>query len=200
MMTKDANADPACHRQTTSPPNAYRTAIPVAHGPLRGLSHVAKSSVIEPRAQLPPMPKLGPSTGGGHSRLLVFGRYRLLPRERQLFADGVPVELGTRAFELLLVLLEGDGSLVTKDELLRRVWPGVVVAEENLKVQIYKLRRALGEDRDFIRTEFGRGYRFTAACRLTIEGNSCKRRRRRRRRLRQGRSRRCRRNSIITCQ
>src|ERR1700694_2117507 len=96
---------------------------------------------------------------------LEFGRFRVLLRQRQLVADGVPIELGTRAFDLLLVLLEADGSLVTKDQLLSRVWPGIVVAEENLKVQIFALRKALGKDRDFIRTEFGRGYRFTAAVR-----------------------------------
>ena len=93
---------------------------------------------------------------------LEFRRFRLELRQRQLLADGVPIELGTRAFDLLLVLLEADGSLVTKDELVSRVWPGITVADENLKVQIAAVRKALGEDRDFIRTEFGRGYRFTA--------------------------------------
>jgi DNA-binding winged helix-turn-helix (wHTH) protein len=96
---------------------------------------------------------------------LEFGRFRVLLRRRQLLADGIPVELSTRAFDLLLVLLEADGSLVTKNELLRRVWPGIGVAEENLKVQMCALRKGLGEDRDFIRTEFGRGYRFTATVR-----------------------------------
>jgi DNA-binding winged helix-turn-helix (wHTH) protein len=91
-----------------------------------------------------------------------FGRFRVLRRQRQLIADGVPVEVGTRAFDILLVLLEADGALVTKDELFRRVWPGIVVGEANLKVQISALRRALGGDRGYIRTEFGRGYRFTA--------------------------------------
>jgi DNA-binding winged helix-turn-helix (wHTH) protein len=104
---------------------------------------------------------------------LEFGRFRVLLRQRQLIADGVPVELGTRALDLLLALLEADGSLVTKDQLMRRVWPGIVVAEENLKVQIFALRRALGEDRDFIRTEFGRGYRFTVAVRSTITSSPC---------------------------
>jgi DNA-binding winged helix-turn-helix (wHTH) protein len=99
---------------------------------------------------------------------LEFGRFRVLLRQRQLVAGGVPIELGTRALDLLLVLLEADGSLVTKDELLDRVWPGIVVAEENLKVQMCKLRKALGEDRDFIRTEFGRGYRFTPEVRSTV--------------------------------
>jgi DNA-binding winged helix-turn-helix (wHTH) protein len=99
---------------------------------------------------------------------LEFGRFCVLVHQRQLVADGVPINLGTRAFDLLLVLLEADGSLVTKDELLNRVWPGIVVAHENLKVQISALRKALGNDHDFIRTEFGRGYRFTAVIRATV--------------------------------
>jgi DNA-binding winged helix-turn-helix (wHTH) protein len=107
--------------------------------------------------------------------MLEFGRFHVLLRRRQLVADGVPVELGTRGFDLLLVLLEADGSLVTKEELMSRVWPGIVVVEENLKVQISLLRKALGEHRDFIRTEFGRGYRFTATVRSTLAGNACQR-------------------------
>jgi DNA-binding winged helix-turn-helix (wHTH) protein len=122
-----------------------------------------------------------PPRGANRSRpaaadaMLEFGRFRILLHRRQLVADGVPIELGTRAFDLLLVLLEADGSLVTKNELMSRVWPGFVVAEENLKVQISALRKALGEDRDFIRTEFGRGYRFTAAVRSAVAGGACRR-------------------------
>src|SRR5690348_3281616 len=70
-----------------------------------------------------------------------FGRFRALLRGRRLLADGVPVELGTRAFDLLLALLEADGALITKKELLNRVWPSVVVSEENLKVQVSALRK-----------------------------------------------------------
>jgi DNA-binding winged helix-turn-helix (wHTH) protein len=99
----------------------------------------------------------------GAAAALEVGRFRVLLRQRQLLFEAVPIELGTRAFDLLLVLLEADGALVTKDELLSRVWPGIVVSEENLKVQISALRKALGESRELIRTEFGRGYRFTAA-------------------------------------
>ena len=98
---------------------------------------------------------------GGGDTAFEFGRSRVLLRQRQLFVDGVPVELGTRAFDLLLILLEADGALVTKEELLDRVWPSVIVSEENLKVHVSVLRKALGADRDFIRTDFGRGYRFT---------------------------------------
>ena len=92
---------------------------------------------------------------------LEFGRCRVLLRRRRLLADGVAVELGTRAFDLLLVLLEADGALVTKEEFLRRVWPDIVVSEDNLKVQVSNLRKALGAERNLIRTECGRGYRFT---------------------------------------
>ena len=96
-----------------------------------------------------------------------FGRFRVLLRRRRLLAEGVAVELGSRAFDLLLVLLEADGALVTKKELLDRVWPSVVVSEENLKVQISALRKALGADRNLIRTEFGRGYRFIGILRAS---------------------------------
>jgi len=101
-----------------------------------------------------------------------FGRFRVLLRRRQLLADGIPVELGTRAFDLLLVLLEADGLLVPKEELLSRVWSGIVVSEENLKVQVSALRKALGADRDVIRTESGRGYRFTGVLCANIVTNA----------------------------
>src|SRR5271163_461430 len=91
-----------------------------------------------------------------------FGRFRLLPHRRELRADGAAVELGSRALDVLMVLTEAQGALVTKDEIMARVWPDTVVEENNLVVQISALRKALGEDRDFIRTVSGRGYRFTA--------------------------------------
>jgi len=87
-----------------------------------------------------------------------------------------PIALGTRAFELLLALMAANGSLVSKQQLYAPVWPGTVVAEENSKVQVFALRRALGEDRDFIRTEVGRGYRFIAAVRSVLLLSSPRRR------------------------
>jgi DNA-binding winged helix-turn-helix (wHTH) protein len=104
---------------------------------------------------------------------LEFGPFRILLRRRQLLANGTPIELGTRAFELLLALLEADGALVGKEELLAHVWPGIVVTEENLKVQVFALRKAFGGDRHFILTEHGRGYRFTAAVRRTFVSSEC---------------------------
>ena len=97
----------------------------------------------------------------------------MLLRQRRLLAGGVPVELGARAFDILIVLIEADGALVTHDEMQSRVWPGIVVAQDNLKVQISALRKALGEDRELIRTENGRGYRFTAAVRVTVAAWEC---------------------------
>jgi DNA-binding winged helix-turn-helix (wHTH) protein len=102
-----------------------------------------------------------------------FGRFCVLPRERRLLAGGEPIELGARAFELLMVLIEADGALVTKDELQSRVWPGIIVAQDNLKFQIFALRKALGQDREFVRTEHGRGYRFTAVVRDTLSTPEC---------------------------
>ena len=121
----------------------------------------------------PPLYDANRSTSATAGAVIEFGRFRVLLRRRQLLADGVPVELGTRAFDLLLVLLQADGSLVSKEELLRRGWPGIVVSEENLKVQISALRKALGADRDVIRTEFGRGYRFTAMLRTHAPAGPC---------------------------
>jgi len=112
--------------------------------------------------------------GGNRSRQgtagadLEFGRFRVLLRRRQLLADGVPVALGTRVFDLLLALLEADGALLTKEQLMSRVWPGVVVSEENVKFQIAALRKVLGAEREMIRTEFGRGYRFTGVLRTNV--------------------------------
>ncbi len=91
---------------------------------------------------------------------LQFGRFELQPRERRLLIDGEAATVGPRAFDLLLALVERQGQLVTKTELLDRVWPGLVVEENNLSVQVSSLRKLLGGD--VIGTVPGRGYRFTA--------------------------------------
>ena len=91
---------------------------------------------------------------------LRFGRFCLFPRARQLLADGRPVDLGSRAFDLLMALIEVPGALVKMDAIMNRVWPDVIVEESNLRVQMSALRRVLGEDRDAIKTIPGRGYVF----------------------------------------
>ena len=68
------------------------------------------------------------------------------------------MRVGTRAFDILELLISCPGQLVTKDEILQRVWPDTVVEENNLQVHISALRKALGADRDLIRTIPGRGY------------------------------------------
>lgn len=87
-----------------------------------------------------------------------FGRFELQPAQRRLLADGRPLELGARALDLLATLVEHAGALVSKDELLDRVWADAVVEEANLHVQVSALRKLLG--RDAIATVPGRGYQF----------------------------------------
>ncbi len=87
-----------------------------------------------------------------------FGDYKLLPSERLLFRRGSEVALTARAFELLVAFVERAGQLVAKDDLLRRVWAGLVVEENNLAVQVGVLRRLLGAEA--ITTIPSFGYRF----------------------------------------
>jgi DNA-binding response OmpR family regulator len=89
-----------------------------------------------------------------------FRRFRALLLARQLLVDGKPVEIGGRAFDLLVVLIAARGTIVSKQEIMNRVWATTVVEEANLRVQISELRKILGEDRDIIRTIPGRGYVF----------------------------------------
>jgi predicted ATPase/DNA-binding winged helix-turn-helix (wHTH) protein len=96
---------------------------------------------------------------------LEFGRFKVVPHRRELLADGKPLPLGGRAFDTLLALIDAGGTAVDKDILMRRVWPDRVVDENNLEAQISALRKALGTDRDLIRTVAGRGYQFTGEIR-----------------------------------
>lgn len=89
----------------------------------------------------------------------VFGACSLQRHERRLLRDGQPVLVGARAFDVLCVLVDHAGELVTKKQLFDLVWPGLVVEENNLQVHVSTLRRILGADA--IVTVPGRGYRFT---------------------------------------
>ncbi len=94
---------------------------------------------------------------------VAFGRFRLDPARRALLADGQPVTLSSRGFDILQLLVEHRDRIVTKDEILRRVWRGTIVEENNLAVQISALRRALADAGDgaaLIATVPGQGYRF----------------------------------------
>ena len=86
-----------------------------------------------------------------------FGSFELRPDKRRLLKDGATISLRPRAFDLLAALVDRAGHLVTKDELLDRVWPKMVVEEAALHVQVSALRKVLGADA--ITTVSGRGYR-----------------------------------------
>lgn len=95
-----------------------------------------------------------------------FGDFTLLAEQRLLMAEGLPVRIGARAFDILVALVEHAGQFVSRDELITRIWGGRVVEEINLRVQVAALRRTLGEegrsDPQFIVNVPARGYCFIA--------------------------------------
>lgn len=102
--------------------------------------------------------------------VIEFRRFRVLLRRRELLADGRPVQLGGRAFDLLMALIEASGAVVSKDALMERVWLNRIVDESSIHVQISALRNAFGADRDLIRTVAGRGYQFAGEIRAPPGG------------------------------
>jgi DNA-binding winged helix-turn-helix (wHTH) protein/TolB-like protein/Tfp pilus assembly protein PilF len=95
-----------------------------------------------------------------------FGEFTLVPSERRLLRDGNPLALTGKSFDLLVTLVRQAGHLLTKDELLCAVWPGVVVEEVNLSVNVSALRKLLGAapgTGEWIETVPRQGYRFNAA-------------------------------------
>ncbi|TPG59647.1 transcriptional regulator [Roseomonas nepalensis] len=106
-----------------------------------------------------------PLRGSDQEASFAFGPFLLLPRRQLLLAEGHPVRLGGRAFELLRVMVERPGELVTSEELIAAVWPRLHVHDGNLKVTVASLRRALGDYPEaprFVATVARRGYRFVA--------------------------------------
>ena len=100
--------------------------------------------------------------------LYEFKGFRLDGVQRRLLHHGRPVQLKPKIFDLLLYLVERQGQLVAKDELMREVWPNTIVEENNITVSMSILRKILGEDRGgrkFVETVSGRGYRFVAEVR-----------------------------------
>lgn len=100
-----------------------------------------------------------------------FGSFRLLPAQRLLLKDDKAISIGSRAMDILIVLVERPTELVSKEEFMARVWPNTFVEPANLTVHISALRRALGDGRDgnrFFINIPGRGYRFVAP--VTVSG------------------------------
>lgn len=104
----------------------------------------------------------------GDTELYEFGPFRLDAAEAVLLRDGRPVPLTLKAYETLLVLIRDNGHIVSKEDLLKAVWPDTFVEEGNLSHNIWTLRKALGETEDgkYIETVPRRGYRFTATVRV----------------------------------
>src|SRR5215472_14831246 len=104
-------------------------------------------------------------------RFYEFGEFQLDAGRRLLLRAGDVVALTPKAFDILLILVRNRGRVVEKDELMRLVWPGTVVEENNLTRNISSLRKALAEgpnDHRFIVTVPGRGYQFAAVIPLAM--------------------------------
>ncbi|MEP5515504.1 MAG: winged helix-turn-helix domain-containing protein, partial [Bauldia litoralis] len=98
-------------------------------------------------------------------QIIHFDEFSLVPHRGVLLRSGVVVPLGSRAFAILRLLVERQGDLVGKDELLAAAWPDTFVEEGNLRVQIAAIRKALGDSSDaaeLLANVPGRGYRFVA--------------------------------------
>jgi DNA-binding winged helix-turn-helix (wHTH) protein len=97
--------------------------------------------------------------------IALFGPFRLLAAERLLYQGDVPLRLGSRALDVLIVLVERAGEVVSKRDLIARVWPDVVVDDSSLRVQLVGLRKALGDGQAgarYVANVPGRGYCFVA--------------------------------------
>lgn len=114
--------------------------------------HDAGSSA-DPRNEIPPPHRASAPE-------FRFGACRLVPGARLLLRDGRVVDIGSRAFDLLHLLLIHRGTIVPKEAIVAFVWPNIFVDESNLRFQMSVLRKALGEGRDLIKTIPGRGYIF----------------------------------------
>jgi DNA-binding winged helix-turn-helix (wHTH) protein len=106
--------------------------------------------------------------------LYEFGEFRLDPEESVLLRDAQPIPLAPKALEVLIFLVQNNGRLVDKDEILKNVWPDTVVEEGNLNFAIHQARKALQDDSSnprYIKTVLKRGYRFIADVRV-LEGRN----------------------------
>ncbi len=102
------------------------------------------------------------------SNLYEFGSFQVDAQERLLFRDGNRISLTPKAFDTLLILIDRQGHMVEKDELMNLVWPDTAVEENNLMQNVHAIRKALGEnshEQKYIETLPRRGYRFIAEVR-----------------------------------
>jgi eukaryotic-like serine/threonine-protein kinase len=114
---------------------------------------------------------MGQSAGQGTKELYAFGPFRIDPDKETVLRAGEPVPLTPKTFQILLVLVRHSQEVVTKDDLMKTVWPDTFVEEANLSRNIFMLRKALGDtaqDR-YIVTVPGRGYRLTENVQMVPE-------------------------------
>src|SRR5262245_40981558 len=98
-----------------------------------------------------------------------FGPYRLIPSKRLLLLGEDTIELGSRAFDTLTLLVQRCGEVVSRRQIIEQVWADLTVDETNLRAQIAQVRRALGrgeEGDDYVKNVRGRGYIFVAPVQL----------------------------------
>ena len=110
-------------------------------------------------------PALQAPRGADMNEVFRFGPFKLVPATRTLRKEGSEVVVGSRAFDILVALVEGEGKVLTRRELMACAWSGLVVEESNVRVQVAHLRRTLGCGQDgarFIASVAGRGYCFVA--------------------------------------
>ena len=134
---------------------------------------VGRGAVQSPDADKPSFAKRT-ETAPSASTEVAFGPFRLFPSQFLLLEGDKPVPLGSRALGILIALLERRGELVSKQDLMARVWPNVFVESANLTVHMSALRRALRDGKDghrFIVNVPGRGYCFVASVDVTGHEN-----------------------------
>ena len=95
----------------------------------------------------------------GLSLVYESGQWQVHLGRRELLAGGVAVPIGARAFEIIELLVRSANKLVSKSDIMNRIWPGAIVGENTLQVHISAIRRAFGPDRTMLKTASGRGYR-----------------------------------------
>src|SRR6516225_1233101 len=103
------------------------------------------------------------SAGQKTGQVYAFGPFRLDAERALLLREGETVSIAPKALQILMVLIRHNKEVVTKDDLMKAVWPDTFVEEANLSRNIFLLRKALGEgpqDHEYIVTVPGRGYRF----------------------------------------
>ena len=107
------------------------------------------------------------------ARCFSFGPFVLIPQRQLLLREGTPVRIGTRALEILTVLVERSGQLLNKQEIISSVWTDTFVDESNLKVNIAAIRKAIDPSDSTLScivTVIGRGYRFVEPVKVAMGG------------------------------